>query len=29
VGCFNDHLHEGRDRVKSDHALVRALVLLR
>jgi endonuclease/exonuclease/phosphatase family metal-dependent hydrolase len=29
VDYFNDHLHEGRDRVKSDHALVRALVLLR
>jgi endonuclease/exonuclease/phosphatase family metal-dependent hydrolase len=29
VEYFNDHLHEGRDRVKSDHGLVRALVLLR
>jgi endonuclease/exonuclease/phosphatase family metal-dependent hydrolase len=29
VEHFNDHLHEGRDRVKSDHGLVRALVLLR
>ena len=29
VDYFNDHLHEGRDRVRSDHGLVRALVLLR
>jgi endonuclease/exonuclease/phosphatase family metal-dependent hydrolase len=29
VEYFNDHLHEGRDRAKSDHGLVRALVLLR
>ena len=29
VEYFNDHLHEGRDRVRSDHGLVRALVLLR
>jgi endonuclease/exonuclease/phosphatase family metal-dependent hydrolase len=29
VDYFNDHLHEGRDRVHSDHGLVRALVLLR
>jgi endonuclease/exonuclease/phosphatase family metal-dependent hydrolase len=29
VEYFNDHLHEGRDRVRSDHGLVRALILLR
>lgn len=29
VDHFNDHLHEGRDRVRSDHGAVRALVLLR
>ena len=29
VEFFNDHLHEGRDRTKSDHGLVRALVHLR
>jgi endonuclease/exonuclease/phosphatase family metal-dependent hydrolase len=29
VEYFNDHLHEGRDRVRSDHGLGRALVLLR
>lgn len=29
VEYFNDHLHEGRDRIRSDHGLVRALVLLR
>jgi endonuclease/exonuclease/phosphatase family metal-dependent hydrolase len=29
VEYFNDHLHEGRERVRSDHGLVRALVLLR
>jgi endonuclease/exonuclease/phosphatase family metal-dependent hydrolase len=29
VDYFNDHLHEGRDRVKSDHGVARALVLLR
>ncbi len=29
VEYFNDHLHEGRDRVRSDHGLVRSLVLLR
>jgi hypothetical protein len=29
VDDFNDHLHEGRDRVHSDHGLVRAWVLLR
>jgi endonuclease/exonuclease/phosphatase family metal-dependent hydrolase len=29
VEYFNDHLHEGRDRTRSDHGLVRALVLLR
>ena len=29
VDYFNDHLHEGRDRSRSDHGLVRALVLLR
>lgn len=26
---FNDHLHEGRDRVRSDLGFVRAQVLLR
>ena len=29
VDYFNDHLSEGRDRVRSDHGLARALVLLR
>jgi endonuclease/exonuclease/phosphatase family metal-dependent hydrolase len=29
VEYFNDHLHEGRDRVRSDHGFVRALVKLR
>jgi endonuclease/exonuclease/phosphatase family metal-dependent hydrolase len=29
VEYFNDHLHEGRDRVRSDHGFVRALVALR
>lgn len=29
VEYFNDHLHEGRERTRSDHGLVRALVLLR
>lgn len=29
VEYFNDHLHEGRERIRSDHGLVRALVLLR
>lgn len=29
VEYFNDHLHEGRERFRSDHGLVRALVLLR
>lgn len=29
VDHFNDHLHEGRDRTRTDHGLVRALVLLR
>jgi endonuclease/exonuclease/phosphatase family metal-dependent hydrolase len=29
IEYFNDHLHEGRDRVRSDHGLARALVLLR
>lgn len=29
VEYFNDHLHEGRERIRSDHGLVRALVRLR
>ena len=29
VEYFNDHLQEGRDRVRSDHGFVRALVTLR
>jgi hypothetical protein len=29
VEYFNDHLQEGRDRVRSDHGFVRAQVLLR
>lgn len=29
VECFNDHLHEGRDRSRSDHGFVRALLRLR
>lgn len=29
VDYFNDHLHEGRDRSRSDHGLVRALLRLR
>jgi hypothetical protein len=29
VEHFNDHPHEGRDRVHSDYGLTRALVLLR
>jgi hypothetical protein len=29
VDYFNNHLHQSRDRVHSDHGLVRALVLLR
>jgi endonuclease/exonuclease/phosphatase family metal-dependent hydrolase len=29
IEYHNDHLHEGRDRVRSDHGLARALVLLR
>ena len=26
VEYFNDHLHEGRDRIRSDHGFVRALL---
>lgn len=29
VEYFNDHLQEGRDRVRSDHGFVRALIKLR
>ena len=29
VEVFNDHLHEGRDRVRSDHGFVRALARIR
>ena len=29
VEAFNDHLHEGRDRSRSDHGFVRALLRLR
>ncbi len=29
VDYFNDHLHEGRDRTRSDHGFVRALLRLR
>jgi endonuclease/exonuclease/phosphatase family metal-dependent hydrolase len=29
VDYFNDHLHEGRDRSRSDHGFVRALLRLR
>lgn len=29
VDYFNDHLHEGHDRTRSDHGLVRALLRLR
>jgi endonuclease/exonuclease/phosphatase family metal-dependent hydrolase len=29
VEYFNDHLHEGRDRARSDHAFVRALLRVR
>jgi len=29
VEVFNDHLQEGRDRTRSDHGFVRALVMLR
>jgi endonuclease/exonuclease/phosphatase family metal-dependent hydrolase len=29
IEYFNDHLHEGRERIRSDHGLARALVLLR
>ena len=29
VDYFNDHLHEGRDRARSDHGFVRALLRLR
>ena len=28
VDAFNDHLHEGRDRTRSDHGFVRALLRL-
>ena len=28
VEYFNDHLHEGRDRSRSDHGFVRALLRL-
>jgi len=28
VEYFNDHLHEGRDRTRSDHGFVRALLRL-
>lgn len=28
VECFNDHLQEGRDRTRSDHGFVRALLTL-
>ena len=29
IEVFNDHLHEGRDRTRSDHGFVRALLRLR
>ncbi|RYF58516.1 MAG: endonuclease [Comamonadaceae bacterium] len=29
VDYFNDHLHEGRDRTRTDHGLVRALLRMR
>jgi endonuclease/exonuclease/phosphatase family metal-dependent hydrolase len=29
VEYFNDHLHEGRDRIRSDHGFVRALLRVR
>lgn len=29
VDCFNDHLHEGRDRTRSDHGFVRAVLRVR
>ena len=29
VDYFNDHLHEGRDRSRSDHGFVRALLRMR
>ena len=29
VDYFNDHLHEGRDRTRSDHGFVRALLRLK
>ena len=29
VEYFNDHLHEGRDRIRSDHGFVRALLRLK
>jgi hypothetical protein len=29
VEVFNDHLHEGRDRSRSDHGFVRALLRLK
>ena len=29
VEVFNDHLHEGRDRTRSDHGFVRALLRLK
>jgi hypothetical protein len=29
VESFNDHLHEGRDRSRSDHGFVRALLRVR
>ncbi|MBP8271560.1 MAG: endonuclease, partial [Sphaerotilus sp.] len=29
VEYFNDHLHEGRDRTRSDHGFVRALLRFR
>ena len=29
VECFNDHLHESRERWRSDHGFVRALLRLK
>jgi hypothetical protein len=29
VDCFNDHLHEGRDRSRTDHGVLRALLRLK
>jgi endonuclease/exonuclease/phosphatase family metal-dependent hydrolase len=29
VDCFNDHLHEGKDRSRSDHGFVRAVLRMR